>query len=659
MMPWSLLYGEAVSNLQRWRTRYLANDYPHMIVKNMMYEAYTMREIFREYQNRSLPSYTRIEDALSYLKTYHVEVRKYRICPRFELMLKDNPKDSIGGLIYANYEKMAYSAEVSEDMLEQIEHSYIFDFLQEKCVQRWLALCLSGLSEMDAVRMITGATGPIRYLDGSILNDSNPLDFGLVRTLFQDLGVNTFMEAHYQPLPPLPSGIETRKKMSNDELVDKINEEIIGYTQENATFFNHTKQYDDSKMLARFSRDFRYANSNGLSERVVIEESDVFNNYVCSCPHPFVCAELTSALITKGDYSTATIFLQEVLQNAFSVSNPYWNNPIAICGCADALMMLYDILGDKNISEFEMLTSVSVRRALQLYLIRAKAALDIISDEDQEKYRLTSRKQKYSSEISPGVLANVNMLYEGYKRGEFSIQKNLLAELMLFVRLYSTKHSLSFREHIANRAIQAAERREQLPLSYKKEYTPLDKRLMSFFEKKENYQRFEEYLDSKGVKYLYHITLRANLQSIIENKGLYSWEYSLNNDIKFDAAIGNEETREKDAKAGLGNYVRMSFCDDYPTQKERKRKGEDLVLLKIKRDAIWSWDTRFSDCDATDPAHHDGPNFEDLKRIDIDAALRHGLETDDPRYNSHLAEVMVKEYVPISYILNIDNPDTF
>lgn len=626
----------------------------------MMYEAYTMREIFREYQNRSLPSYTQIEDAIAYLKTYHVEVRKYRIFPRLEQMLKDNPNESIGGLIFANYEKMAKTSEVNPDsMLEEIEFSYIFDYLQEKCVQMWLALCLTGCSEMEAIRLLTGVTGPIRHLDGSILNDSNPLDFGLVRTLFQDLGVNTFMATHYQPLPPLPIGVEMRKEMSDDELVDKINEEVLGYTQENATFFNHTKQCDDSKMLAKFLRDFRYADTDDSTEGVLIEESDVFNNYVCSCPHPFVCAELASALITKGDYNTATIFLQEILQNAFSVSNPYWNNPFAICGCADALMILYDILGDKNISEFEMLTSVSVRRALQLYLIRAKSALDIISDEDQEKYRLTSRKQKYSSEISPGVLANVNMLYEGYKRGEFSIQKNLLAELMLFVRLYSTKHSLSFREHIANRAIQAAERREQLPLSYKKEYTPLDKRLMSFFEKKENYQRFEEYLDSKGVKYLYHITLRANLQSIIENKGLYSWEYSLNNDIKFDAAIGNEETREKDAKAGLGNYVRMSFCDDYPTQKERKRKGEDLVLLKIKRDAIWSWDTRFSDCDATDPAHHDGPNFEDLKRIDIDAALRHGLETDDPRYNSHLAEVMVKEYVPISYILNIDNPDTF
>ena len=625
----------------------------------MMYEAYTMREIFREYQNRSLPSYTQIEDAISYLKTYHVEVRKYRICPRFELMLKDNPKDNIGGLIYTNYEKMAYSAEVSADMLEQIEYSYIFDFLQEKCVQRWLALCLSGSSEMEAVRMITGVTGPIRHLDGNLLNDSNPLDFGLVRTLFQDLGVNTFMATHYQPLPPLPIGVEMRKEMSDDELVDKINEEVLGYTQENATFFNHTKQCDDSKMLAKFLRDFRYAKSNDSLEGVIIEESDVFSNYVCSCPHPFVCAELASALITKGDYNTATIFLQEVLQNAFNVSNPYWNNPIAICGCADALMMLYDILGDNNISEFEMLTSVSVRRALQLYLIRAKAALDVITGEDQKKYRLTSRRQKYSSEIFPGVLANVNILYEGYKRGEFSIQKNLLAELMSFVRLYTTDHSLSFKEHIAERAIQAANRREQLPLSYKKEYTPLDKRLMSFFEKKENYQRFEEYLDSKGIKCLYHITLRANLQSIIENKGLYSWEYSLNNDIKFDAAVGSEETREKDAKAGLSNYVRMSFCDDYPTQKERKRKREDLVLLKIKRDAIWSWDTRFSDCDATDPAHHDGPNFEDLKRIDIDAALRHGLETDDPRYNSHLAEVMVKEYVPISYILNIDNPDTF
>ena len=198
----SLPYGEAMSNLQRWRTRYPANEYyPHMIVKNMMYEAYCMQELFREYQNNSLPTFSQLDEAILYLKSYHDEVCKFRILPRLEQLLVNHPNDNIGGLIFANYDRMASTAEVSSNMLEEIEFSYIFDFLQEKCVQMWMALCLTGHSEMESVRLLTGAAGPIRYLDGRVLNDSNPLDFGLVRTLFQDLGVNTFMATHYQPLP--------------------------------------------------------------------------------------------------------------------------------------------------------------------------------------------------------------------------------------------------------------------------------------------------------------------------------------------------------------------------------------------------------------------------------------------------------------------------
>jgi hypothetical protein len=87
-----------------------------------------------------------------------------------------------------------------------------------------------------------------------------------------------------------------------------------------------------------------------------------------------------------------------------------------------------------------------------------------------------------------------------------------------------------------------------------------------------------------------------------------------------------------------------------------KRTGGRLVLLKIKIDVATFLDTQFSDINAADNNVSHGASFADLRAVDIDATKQTYVSRQSPIFAAHQAECMVKTFVPIEYIENINNP---
>lgn len=191
----------------------------------------------------------------------------------------------------------------------------------------------------------------------------------------------------------------------------------------------------------------------------------------------------------------------------------------------------------------------------------------------------------------------------------------------------------------------------QLPIS-KEEVKTTVKDIHLQHTKKAESQRIINYLQENGIHYFYHFTAKKNLSSIIEQKGLFSWKYLLDNGIAIPDAGGDEWSRELDMNEGLEDYVRLSFCTDHP-MKYRKRSSAP-VLLKIDIEVATFTETLFSDMNAASPKHKHGKNFSDLKRVDMNAVKRTYVSRDDPDFHTHQAEVMVKTHLPIKYILNIN-----
>ena len=177
-------------------------------------------------------------------------------------------------------------------------------------------------------------------------------------------------------------------------------------------------------------------------------------------------------------------------------------------------------------------------------------------------------------------------------------------------------------------------------------------------QKKVDAEAILRYLNDNGVRCFYHFTDRRNLVSIKKHGGLLSWWYCEQNNVTIPYAGGDTVSRGLDCRHNLQNFVRVSFCDDHPMAFGCYKDGADLVLLKISIEVATFRDTIFCDMNATDNNHSKGTDYNDLLKVNISATREHYLDKKNPYFKPHQAEVMINTFIPIRYILNIDNPQT-
>ena len=163
-------------------------------------------------------------------------------------------------------------------------------------------------------------------------------------------------------------------------------------------------------------------------------------------------------------------------------------------------------------------------------------------------------------------------------------------------------------------------------------------------------------LGENNIKCFYHFTSIGNIDSIKKNGGLYSWWNLKQKKINVPFIGGEGFGQQLDMRYGLQDYVRLSFCDDHPMVYRHQQNGVQLVLLEIDVGVATWKDTLFSDINATDNSHHHGGSVEDLKRVNFKAVKRNYVSRTDDDFKPHQAEVMVKTFIPIEYIKNIDSP---
>ena len=167
-----------------------------------------------------------------------------------------------------------------------------------------------------------------------------------------------------------------------------------------------------------------------------------------------------------------------------------------------------------------------------------------------------------------------------------------------------------------------------------------------------------DYLRDQGVHYFYHFTDRHNIESIKENGGLFSWKFLKEHGIAVHNPGGDPTSRVTDQRMGLHDYVRLSFCENHPMAYaiSKRNPGAEYVLLKIKPDVACFDTTLFCDMNAVDKLSQRGPGIDSLKRVNIAATKRKYVNGDDADFKYKQAEVLCKKFVPIEYILNLDNP---
>lgn len=171
---------------------------------------------------------------------------------------------------------------------------------------------------------------------------------------------------------------------------------------------------------------------------------------------------------------------------------------------------------------------------------------------------------------------------------------------------------------------------------------------------KQLYKNIPIYLKSKGIDRFYHFTDVRNLESIIESGGLYSW-YSIKKKNINSIMSSGELSRQLDSRKGLEDFIRLSFVKNHPMKyKVEKEKGLNMVLLEIDISVACWESTLFSNINATDNKVSIGSDLNFLKRLNYDLFKQKYMYLDFQQRKQYQAEILVKNFLPIKYIKNID-----
>ena len=460
------------------------------------------------------------------------------------------------------------------------------------------------------------------------------------------------------------------------------------------------KQINDFELLTDFFYD---AKENFYKKNLSEVDCQPFLLRYISCMHPYIDAEIGGRYIKYKQYSTAFVFYSHVFQYIFSSPNIYWNNSEAIFGCAEALEDVIKIYHDNCSQSDAGETDEMINSLVELCFLFASRVVywddkgsrkcdfgnnrkmpirkqDRIRFYEMRTYLLTCFPKvfgylglskfdialmKYadlkdlheityeegivgsssvyilqSREIEDEYIKDDSSISQAYNRGK-DLNDNV--GWKLYCNYTKGKYCLnwdSIRALLHLEIIDQGAQRIHLELKYKQDRVSI-----------------REYLRENGVKWFYHFTERGKLSSIKKEGGLLSYRQCLIRGIVMPNTRDMSKSRDMDAAFNLEDYVRVSFCRYLPKIEERKKEDKDLVLLRISTEVAELEETLFTDMEATQLDHKHGPTFEDLLKVDIKATQKNYCDISDPDYWQYQSEVMIKEMIPIKYILNIDNPE--
>lgn len=474
---------------------------------------------------------------------------------------------------------------------------------------------------------------------------------------------------------------------------------------------------NDKDLLQDFFKD---AKNSFFSKDLNREDCQEFLLRYIHSMHPYIDAEIGNRFLKYGQYKIAFIFYTHVFRHIFSSPNLYWHNPEGIFGCASTIETIVNIYYDNvSVSEASIDNNRLAPIAELCYLLASRIVywddLSKLNDFLYVEEKLPIRKQDkihfYSTRVFllekfPVVFRNIGLsesdiiymlLADLYDLHQLAHEENLVGDNSLYLQKLNkiiTNHKIN--EGDIQRAYNIGKERCDsfaygLYLKYTKgeyclhwedvrsllpsrisnviegipSYSPDSIPYILTNEREVNYEtRFKkdrnaihDYLVSKGIKYFYHFTERNKLPSIIKQGGIISYKKCLDLGIVIPSTSDMSKSRDADASFDLQDYVRVSFCRYLPKIAERKLdENKDWVLLRISTEVAELEETMFTDMEATKEEHHHGALYEDLLKVNIEATQRPVTELD-PEYWQNQSEVMIKDRIPMKYILNITNPE--
>ena len=480
-------------------------------------------------------------------------------------------------------------------------------------------------------------------------------------------------------------------------------------------YVNHSQEINDHRLLDQFTTEaaISFYPLYAQDEKCI----DFANKYASNF-HPYIASEIFQKFLRANKIDEALHFAHQVFDYLFASPNIYWHNKEAIFGYSNIMRYILNALGHKGVNILhnkepkfqnvfletlylilsrmiywtdketnkddrydDTLRPINIQHKLSAYRLRAfliesygEELADIINEADISKmcyadfcsahnmafeYNIVGQNSIYKRDANrlfhlnrifdsctPEQAAeegfNLNdelamAIHKKYKEGEYCLTKEEVTEFISILRMY-----------FKNEQIIALKNNEPISYLQKDNFSP------SYKTDKEEIRR---YLQENGIKCLYHFTEKNRIESIKKYGGLLSLKRCLDEGVAMPVREDMASTRDIDAQKNLEDYVRTSFCSKLPKIKERQEEGAELVLLKIDPEVALFEDTIYTDIEATQSNMQYGKEMDDLLKVNFQATKKEYSRPEDNDYWQRQAEVLVKGFIPLKYILNISSPE--
>ena len=519
----------------------------------------------------------------------------------------------------------------------------------------------------------------------------------------------------FQEIHNIPSDRSTMESEVLGVIKERFNR-IIAEKEEAIHLVDNNLIIDDHSIIIDFLKDAKesFYNKNLDSNQC----EDFLNKYLCNF-NLYAAFEITDRLLRFEKVSLAIPFVKKACSFIFSSPNLYWHNKEDIYGCAILSYSLMELIGIRRMliiqqdspevlkkfiqstylllsrviywedvqnkekeSYDDKLLPINVQHKLRVYQLRAELTQFyypfLQSDVPQEDFNLMSISDMMSAHFLSYAFhlvgedslfkQKVNKMFESLRIPYYENRNEAIKYGWQKLDQLSQKFYKSYREgkyFLDSWDIDEFFRNNKLINRTKDIHltqiinvdiskTPEFSINHSF---KKDSKEIKNYLESKGVKYFYHFTEISRLESIIKYGGILSYKQCFDKNIVIPVTEDMAKTRDIDAKLGLEDFARLSFCKYLPKIEIRKKRYPDMVLLKISTDVALFENTEFSNMEATQDGMEHGPSLDDLKKVDIELTKQDSCSPDDPNYWAYQAEILVKGKIPLNCIINIDNPE--
>ena len=182
---------EALGNIANWRNKYARSEYPHKIVLNIMYRAYSTKFVFEAFSRDELPEFDDFTEAAREVHRFYGQMAATEVHSNLLRWMATKPNEEVGTVCTERLEKLATRAETDPQALEELEFTYIFELLNDMSVLYWIAFRQCGESDVNAIYKMSDV----------MIRPFNNMDYSMIKQVFQQLLVAPYMNDNYHPLP--------------------------------------------------------------------------------------------------------------------------------------------------------------------------------------------------------------------------------------------------------------------------------------------------------------------------------------------------------------------------------------------------------------------------------------------------------------------------